>query len=138
VIDAQALIAQARQWVGVPFRHQGRSRLGCDCLGFVCGVLDELGIPTGLELLPSNYARDPQSKLMDTLQANAREIALEPGALIVVQFPLAKWPSHAAIYTGRNIIHSYQSVGKVVEHIYAEPWVKRTRSVWALPLVTYQ
>lgn len=34
----------ARQWLGVPFVHQGASRHGCDCAGLVAGVLGELGI----------------------------------------------------------------------------------------------
>jgi NlpC/P60 family putative phage cell wall peptidase len=34
-----AVVAEARRWLGTPFRHQGRRRgVGCDCLGLVLGI----------------------------------------------------------------------------------------------------
>jgi cell wall-associated NlpC family hydrolase len=137
MIEVPDLIDEARSWIGVPFVHQGRSRIGCDCLGFVAAMLADLGSTTAMRLLPGNYARNPQSKVLDTLRANSREIPLEAGALLLIQFPYSKHPSHAALYTGESMIHAYQSVNKVVEHGYREPWVHRTHSIWALPLVVY-
>lgn len=33
------IIAEARAWIGTPYRHQGSLKgVGCDCLGLVCGV----------------------------------------------------------------------------------------------------
>ena len=32
---ADAIVAEARTWLGVPWRHQGRSRAGVDCAGLV-------------------------------------------------------------------------------------------------------
>ena len=137
MIEPQAVIDQARQWLGVRYLHQGRNRFGCDCLGFIAGMLHELGSDVFLNYLPRAYGRNPQALLMQGLQALTREIPLELGALVVIQFPFSPHPAHAAIYTGETIIHSYASVGKVVEHGYRGQWIDRTKSTWALPLVMY-
>lgn len=132
------LVIKAREWLGVPFLHQGRTHLGCDCLGFIAGVLNELGSTTLLAHLPNNYRRDPQALLVDGLEALCRRIELQAGALVLIRFPEMAHPSHAAIYTGKSLIHAYQTAGKVVEHNYGEPWVRQTDSIWAAPLVVYE
>jgi hypothetical protein len=56
------IIAEARRWIGVPWRDKGRSRLGLDCIGLVDVVAASFGVradyaldydrrPTGLRLL---------------------------------------------------------------------------------------
>lgn len=97
----------------------------------------ELGSSTLLDNLPINYARDPQLLLVDGLKDLTREIELEPGALILFQFPKASFPSHAAIYTGESMIHAHEPNQKVIEHGYRAAWLKYTRGFWALPLVVY-
>jgi cell wall-associated NlpC family hydrolase len=39
-----ALNAEARKWVGTPYKHMGKTRNGCDCLGLVMGVMSNIGI----------------------------------------------------------------------------------------------
>lgn len=138
MIEPSALVRQARSWLGVPFLHQGRSRIGVDCLGYVSALLAELGCGVALELLPTAYARNPQAQLERIVEANTREIPLAAGALIMIKFPHAEFASHAAIYTGTSMIHAYQQIGRVVEHAYGEPWIRRTKAVRALPLVAYE
>lgn len=137
MISPQEVVDQARSWIGVKFQHQGRTRMGCDCLGFIAACMAELNSWTLIHGLPVDYARNPQSLLIDGLNRLSEEIQLKPGALILFQFPKAEHPSHAAIYTGESMIHAHQPNGKVVEHGYRGPWLKYTKSYWALPLVTY-
>jgi cell wall-associated NlpC family hydrolase len=138
VIAPDQLVFQARQWAGVPFLHQGRTRHGCDCLGYIAGCLSELDTTAALELLPVNYGREPQSLLIDILTEHSRQIPLQQGALLLIQWPRTEFASHAAIYTGFSMLHSYEAVGKVVEHGYRAPWPQRTVSIWALPDVAYE
>jgi cell wall-associated NlpC family hydrolase len=138
MISTSQVIDNARSWLGVRFLHQGRSRHGVDCLGFIAAVLDELGSDVFMRYLPRAYGRDPQSLLIDRLSALSRQIPLQPGALALIKWPASEHPSHAAIYTGSTLIHCFQSEGRVIEHGYRGPWVARTMSVWALPLVVYQ
>lgn len=133
-----ALIVQARQWVGVPFLHQGRTRFGVDCLGFIAAVLAEMGDTFILNVLPANYGRDPQASLLEGVEAHLKPIALQPGVMLVLQFPLTPFASHVALYTGVSMIHSLQANRCVVEHGYEPPWPARTRSIWALPGVAYR
>lgn len=38
-IDRDALVAEARSWIGTSYRHQASVKgVGCDCLGLVRGV----------------------------------------------------------------------------------------------------
>jgi cell wall-associated NlpC family hydrolase len=138
VIAPATLTTKAREWLGVRFVHQGRTRFGCDCLGFIAGVLGELGEPLALKLLPSNYGREPQGLLLETLTKNCKQIPLQPGALLLIEWPLSNFPSHAALFTGASMIHSYEAAAHVVEHGYRAPWLTRTVSTWALPGVTYE
>lgn len=138
MISTAQVIENARTWLGVRFVHQGRSRHGVDCLGFVAAMMHELGSDVFLDHLPVNYARSPQASLTPGLQAVTCEIPLQPGALIIVQWANTPCPSHAAIYTDTNtLIHCNSIHRKVIEHGYRGPWVTRTASIWALPLVTY-
>ncbi|WP_031335924.1 NlpC/P60 family protein [Rhodopseudomonas sp. B29] len=39
VITREVLVAEARSWIGTPYRHQASVKgVGCDCLGLVRGV----------------------------------------------------------------------------------------------------
>lgn len=137
MITSDALIEQAREWVGVRFLHQGRSRAGADCIGFIASVLAELGETAAIFALPHNYSRAPQALLMEGVQQLATRCDLMPGTLLLIKLPMTDHPSHAAIYTGVSMIHSDGMHGAVVEHGYGRPWDKRTDSVWALPGVAY-
>lgn len=138
MIQASDVSFQARSWIGTPFLHQGRSRFGADCLGFIAAMLAELGSMTFLEELPHNYARSPQSLLVEGLARLCREVPLQPAVLILFQWPATPDASHAAIYTGETMIHAYQSERRVVEHSFRGHWVRRATSYWALPEVVYR
>jgi cell wall-associated NlpC family hydrolase len=43
-VEPNAIIAAARSWLGVPWRHQGRTRQGVDCAGLVVLVGRGLGL----------------------------------------------------------------------------------------------
>lgn len=137
MITANAVVAEARTWLGVPFLHQGRSRHGVDCIGWVASVCAQLGAFVPLQNLPHNYARNPQALLSDALRMLATPTTLEVGCLILIKWPLAPHASHVGIYTGKSMIHCYEAVGKVVEHGYSTPWPERTESLWRIPGVRY-
>lgn len=138
MITPEQLVEAARHWVGVKFLHQGRSRDGADCLGFIAALLSELGNGVFLDNLPENYGREPQALLLTRLTELTHQIPLQPAALVLIQWPKQAFPSHAGIFTGVNLVHCTQENRKVIEHGYRGPWLRRTASVWALPGVTYQ
>lgn len=135
-MSPERVIAEARSWVGVPFRHQGRDGHGIDCVGLPIVVCRSLG------LLPPEfdtpvYGRLPTGELIDRLKAHCRPMTeVLPGSIVVIAW--TKLAAHTAIYTGETLIHAYESVGEVVEHGYRGRWVRMTHSVWALPGVAYE
>lgn len=131
MIAGEKFAELARAWVGVPFLHQGRTRRGVDCIGFVCALLDDAGECELIRHLPVNYSRAPQAELLEGLKRNAVRLpGPVPGAVALIKWPRSKHPSHVGIIAGANIIHSYQRVGRVVEHGFREPWPARTDSFW--------
>lgn len=135
-VTPEQLIEEARSWVGVPFRHQGRNRAGIDCVGLPIVVCQSLGIiPAKFEI--TNYGRVPSGELEGRLLAHCRQIpAAVPGCLIVIAW--TRLAAHVGICTGETMIHAYESSGGVVEHGYRARWVRMTHSVWALPKVRYE
>ncbi len=129
------VIAAARSYLGVPFRHQGRSRTGLDCVGLPIVVGRELGFfDAKFDVL--NYGRLPSGELMQRVQQHCRRLPVAvPGSMLVVAW--TKSAAHVAICTGETMIHAYESVGRVVEHGYRGRWVRLTHSAWALPVVQY-
>ena len=132
----QVVIDEARGWVGVPFRHQGRSYSGIDCVGLPIVVGRALGhIPPAFDT--AVYGRLPTGELVDRVKAHCRPIAAAvPGSLIVIAW--TRLAAHVAICAGETMIHAYESVGRVVEHGYRGRWIRLTHSAWALPGVAYE
>lgn len=134
-----AEIAQeARSWAGVPYLHQGRSRLGVDCIGFVICVRSALAPWPESQVEVRNYGRRPKGDLLlERITAHCTELdGLEEGCVLLMRWPSDKHASHCAIHAGGNILHSYQRVNRVVETGYRAYWPRLTTSVWRLPGVT--
>lgn len=130
------VVDEARSWVGAPFRHQGRSRHGVDCVGLIIVVLQELKlIEKNFEII--NYGRLPSGELIKRAMQHCTPLPRPcAGSMCVIAW--TRLAAHVAIATPDTLIHSYESVGKVVEHGYRGRWNKLTHSVWALPGVAYE
>ena len=130
------VIAEARTWLNVPFRHQGRDGHGIDCVGLPIVVCQSLGL-LDQRFDVANYGRLPSGELVTRLQAVCRPIEQAvPGSLIVIAW--SRLAAHVAICAGETMIHAYERIGRVIEHGYRGRWVRMTHSVWALPGVAYE
>ena len=126
-----AIVAEARAWIGTPYRHQASLRgIGCDCLGLVRGVWRHC---IGEEPeAPPPYAPDwAEAKAEETLAAAAlRHLVPVPlsdlGAGDVLLF---RWrdgfvAKHVAIAASeRTMIHAHD--GAAVCEIAIAPWWRR-------------
>lgn len=144
MMTREQLVLEARSWLGVPFRHQGRSRTGVDCIGFAASLLHANGLlPDDLSGNPT-YGKAPNtSEFIDTVERYCVWLdKVEDGCLITIAWPQAKYPSHTAIIDGKYMIHSYQNVGRVVRCGYGQPWLRMTRGrahvagIYRLPGIT--
>src|SRR3546814_19942137 len=100
LIPASAIVAEARAWLGVPFRHQGRAWHGVDCIGLAIEVGRSVGfLPPDYEY--SVYTRTPQRDAMQTelLRLAAVPGSADPGAPVVCQW--FSDPHHVAIVAYR-------------------------------------
>ena len=121
------IIESARNWVGVPYTHQGRSKRGIDCIGLILAVGHEVGLLNehDLEWIHNEfkgYARLPNGQsLRNGFSQFSPEVPitqLQPSDVILVT--MDKHPRHCAIYTDSDtIIHAYAERGKVAEARYA-------------------
>jgi cell wall-associated NlpC family hydrolase len=140
-------LALARQFVGVPFKHQGRNpAVGVDCVGLGVLYLRALGLDVHDR---TDYGRDPDGTLRRELTRVLGAPVAEgpgcwrqarPGDVLSVRFArLGHVPErHVAIaselYGQPAIIHAESSatVGKVCEHPLNATWQRRVIGVWRL------
>ena len=135
-VTPQQVIAEARGWLGVPFRHQGRARSGIDCVGLPIVVGQALGI-FSRRLEVANYGRLPSAELVERLMQHCVRLPSPvPGSLVAIAW--TRTAAHVALCTGDTLVHAYESVGRVVEHGYRGRWIRLTHSAWALPGVCYE
>lgn len=133
-MEANKIIAAAREYVGTPFHHQGRAKgAGIDCAGLVECVARDVGYDVPIH---DGYGETPFAGLLQKTveQYLAPTTELAPGCVLLIKFPQMSAPSHLAIYTGRNIIHAWSKPGKCVEHIYDQTWKSRTVRAYAWPI----
>lgn len=140
MITSQQLIDEARSWVGVPYRHQGRSRrTGVDCIGLIVAVAQRFELFPAHVRPPANYTRRPiDGQLERQVAALCTPIeAPEAGCLVLMRWNPRAPASHCGIITGENMVHAYGGNAKVVEHGFRGPWPRRVHSLWRLPGVDY-
>ena len=121
-------IAAARSYVGVPFRHQGRTRHGVDCIGLVVCAARDIGITLADR---TDYARDPNGLLpLEMARQFAPVESPQAGDILLMRF--RGEPQHVAILAGETLIHSYASIGRVVEHGLDAKWRRRIVAAYRL------
>jgi NlpC/P60 family putative phage cell wall peptidase len=130
--DRTRIIAEARAWIGTPYRHQGSLRgVGCDCLGLVRGVWRAVRGDEP-ETVPA-YAPDwaEASGIEALAQAASRHLiarddphAFEPGDVLLFRWRAGLPAKHAAIVTARDLmVHAHD--GASVAEVAIAPWWRR-------------
>ena len=132
MITGEQIVIEARKWLGVPFRHTGRSSTGVDCVGLIICVCNDLGY---INWDTKDYSITmPTGFLRNTLSQfayNVDDQTMQLGDLIL--FTICGYEQHLAIYTGNNnMIHSYQSAKCVAEHNIDKKWYSRKTGVFRL------
>lgn len=140
MITRGAVVAAARGWLGVPFRHQGRTREGIDCGGLAIRIARELGLS---EFDISGYRRLPAGvggvTIEDVCRREMRRVELaELAAGDVALFLIGRRPRHLAVLGdyyagGLSMIHAYEPAGRVTENRFDATWRASLFEAYALP-----
>jgi NlpC/P60 family putative phage cell wall peptidase len=130
-IMREAIVAEARRWIGTPYRHQTSLKgVGADCLGLARGVWREL-VGEEPEKIPA-YTPDwaealGGETLLDAARRHCREIpvgATREGDILLFRMAVGSPAKHVAIMSGEDrIIHAYW--GRAVCETRLAPWWKR-------------
>jgi NlpC/P60 family putative phage cell wall peptidase len=137
---AARIVAEALEWVGTPYRHQGSLKgVGCDCLGLVRGVWRAV---YGEEPeAPGPYAADwAEASGEDRLLAAARRHCTDkarddamPGDLLLFRWRPNVPAKHAGILIGEDrFIHAYQGHSVLVSALVPH-WRRRIAGAFAFP-----
>ena len=126
--EVLSFIAAARSYIGVRWRHQGRSRRGVDCAGLLLCAMHEVPRNT---VDAEAYGREPyRNELERVMRANYGDPIptdqMRVGDAVVMHFNNGA-PSHVGIlgdymYGGLSLIHSFALIRKVVEHRLDDEW----------------
>lgn len=115
----EAVVREARAWIGTPWHHQGRLRgVGVDCVMLLCEVYERVGVLP--HVVPAPYPIDTMlhrsgETVLPYLNEYGFEVpAPEIGDTVVYHF--GRSFSHAGIYAGDGqIIHAYRATRMVIE-----------------------
>ncbi len=126
---AQAVIAEARRWLGTPYHSHARVHgVGVDCAQLLLAVFGALGLAAGID--PGNYPRawhlhhGDERYAEALLDAGAVETAApQPGCIALYWF--GRTHSHSAICTGAGAVstwvHAYLGRGVIETRSDEEP-----------------
>lgn len=132
LITPTAIIAEARAWIGTPYRHQASLKgVGCDCLGLVRGVWRAV-VGDEPEPVPP-YAPDwaEASGREAFAEAGMRHLvalddpsAFAPGDVLLFRWRARLAAKHAAIVTSpATMVHAHD--GAAVAEVAIAPWWRR-------------
>lgn len=127
----QKMVAAARSYIGVKFFHAGRNKNGLDCIGLLVLSAKDAGVDIPDETSYSQWVNT--DNLKDKIDLCCRRLQgsgeVQPGDMVL--FNIVRSPQHMAMVTEvgtdgpTRIVHSYQSVGRVVEHDFDAHWSRR-------------
>lgn len=142
-LQAARIVAEARSWIGTPYRHQAAVRgAGADCLGLVRGVWRAVIGPEP-EAVPA-YTADwsEASGREDLLAAGLRWMGGKPvadmglGDVVLFRMRGDAVAKHlgiiAQIRPYPSFIHAYSGHG-VVESALSDPWARRIVACFSFP-----
>lgn len=119
MITPTQLINAARNYLGTPYRHQGRDKRGLDCAGLIVVTLQDLGVAVAdVQGYTMNPHRGRLQKIIESNTCISMVDVPESGDILLIRFKTE--PQHLAFKTDLGIIHATADLGMVVEHRFTE------------------
>jgi len=131
-----AVVAEARKWLGIPYRPKGRSERGIDCLGLLVVVGRAFAVPHEDQQHYTDYP-SPDREMLGVFDRYLERRSISPPwpGLIGV-FADRRLPAHVGIFSARDdalhVIHARVDERRVVEEQYDNAPLPRELRVIAL------
>lgn len=117
-VTREQIVVEARKWLGVRWRHQGRTKYGLDCVGLIIKVAHSLDI---FDFDVTNYDRRAYAHMfLKTFKEKMIQkpiIQMLPGDVLI--FRTHTEPHHTGIVTEKNgypyIIHTSPMRTRTIE-----------------------
>ena len=128
-----ALLAEARGWIGTPYRHASATKgVGCDCLGLILGVARHVLGPAfqpSVRPYSPDWAEASQDEWLlkgfDEHLCRISPYRAEEGDVLLFRWRKGRPASHAAVaVTRRAILHAHART-RVCEVPLIMPWRRR-------------
>jgi len=126
---------QAMKYVGVPFKHRGRTQRGMDCVGLlICSAID-CGYDKYQEFA---YGREPRNSELEAVLekhfGKPQDRTPQVNDVVLMRLRYGSEPSHVGIITdhpsGLGIIHAYGEIGKVTYQRFTDEMARRVTGVY--------
>ncbi|MHC0053101.1 NlpC/P60 family protein [Actibacterium sp. D379-3] len=142
-VHADRAVAEARAWIGTPYRHQASRRgAGADCLGLLRGVWRALygGEPALVPAYTGDWSEPGREERLWAAVAQhmrAKPVAMAaPGDVVLFRMKAGAVAKHlgvqARIGPEASFIHAYWGHG-VVESPLTTPWARRIVARFEFP-----
>ena len=143
------IIRVAQEWIGTPYRHQAALKgVGCDCLGLVRGVWQEVFGGAPLDIPPYSRVQRKGQDSCELLMAARKYLrvsqtctalngsvphSLIPGQVLLFQLVGKAPPRHCGIVLSNNrFVHAQERLGVVEAHLDVR-WARRVHSSYNFP-----
>jgi cell wall-associated NlpC family hydrolase len=117
-MDKKKIIEKAREYVGVRFRHFGRSKSGIDCTNLMhISLIAGSEQPDKVPPLPPYSKRPMPRELLKEIKQYMYPIEKEEareGDIVLMRY--GGRALHLALFTGNTLIHAALINRKVIEH----------------------
>lgn len=131
-------LAEARTWIGTPYRHQASCKgAGTDCLGLIRGLWRALygGEPVAIPPYTPDWSEPSRDEvLMRTARTLLTHVERpEPGDVLLFRMRDKGVAKHLGVLaTSETFIHAYSGHG-VVESSLSAPWRRRIVGTFRFP-----
>jgi len=127
------VVSIARTYLGVPYKHQGRTLAGLDCVGFLKLIAHDLGIrPKDEYGYGVNVGQAKSEAIVRDHCNQVPRSQRQPGDLVLMHID-SEEPQHWAMSTDAGIIHACAKFPRqVVEHSLSEDLKRKIRKVYRL------